>query len=103
MLPAAVKSQLATHLEAVKRQHELDLQHGAGWVELPGALARKYPNAGREWPWEWVFPATRIYVDRATGQHRRHHLHESVLTITTTPAAMSSAISFVSLSRAAHR
>jgi integron integrase len=79
MLPAAVKSPLATHLEAVKRQHELDLQHGAGWVELPWALARKYPNAGREWPWQWVFPATRIYVDRATGQHRRHHLHESVL------------------------
>jgi hypothetical protein len=48
-------------------------------VELPWALARKYPNAGREWPWQWVFPATRIYVDRATGQHRRHHLHESVL------------------------
>jgi integrase len=40
---------------------------------------RKYPNAGREWPWQWVFPATRIYVDRATGQHRHHHLHESVL------------------------
>ena len=79
MLPAAVKSPLATHLEAVKRQHELDLQHGAGWVELPWALARKYPNAGREWPWQWVFPATRIYVDRATGQHRRHHLHKSVL------------------------
>ena len=43
------------------------------------ALARKYPNAGHEWPWQWVFPATRIYVDRETGQRRRHHLHESVL------------------------
>jgi len=63
----------------VKRQHELDLAHGAGWVELPWALARKYPNAGREWPWQWVFPATRIYVHQSTGQHRRHHLHESVL------------------------
>jgi len=52
---------------------------GAGWVELPGALARKYPNAGCEWPWQWVFPATRIYMDRQTGQRRRHHLHESVL------------------------
>jgi hypothetical protein len=37
------------------------LQHSAGWVELPWALARKYPNAGREWPWQWVFPATRMY------------------------------------------
>jgi site-specific recombinase XerD len=40
---------------------------------------RKYPNAGREWGWQWVFPATRIYVDRVTGQRRRHHLHETVL------------------------
>jgi hypothetical protein len=39
-----------------------DLRHGAGWVELPGALARKYANAGRELAWQWVFPATRIYV-----------------------------------------
>ena len=49
-----------------------------GVGELPDALARKYPNAGREWPWQWVFPATRIYRDRATGERRRHHLHETV-------------------------
>jgi len=79
MLPAAVKADLARHLQRVKRQHEHDLQHGAGWVELPWALTRKYPNAGREWAWQWVFPATRIYVDRVTGQRRRHHLHETVL------------------------
>ena len=78
-LPAVVIADLAKHLEGVKRQHDADLRHGAGWVELPWALARKYPNAGREWAWQWVFPATRIYVDRDTGQHRRHHLHESVL------------------------
>ena len=74
-----MKKNLARHLEMVRRQHETDLRHGAGWVELPWALARKYPNAGREWPWQWVFPATRFYVDRATGERRRHHLHESVL------------------------
>jgi integron integrase len=79
MLPVAVKEALAKHMEVVKRQHEHDLAQGAGWVELPSALARKYPNAGREWPWQWVFPATRIYVHQGTGQHRRHHLHESVL------------------------
>jgi len=78
-LPVVVNADLAAHLEVVKRQHDIDLQHGAGWVELPWALARKYPNAGREWAWHWVFPATRIYVDRESGQHRRHHLHESVL------------------------
>ncbi len=79
MLPAAVKADLAKHLERARRQHELDLGQGAGWVELPWALGKKYPNAGREWPWQWVFPATRVYLDRVTGQRRRHHLHESVL------------------------
>src|SRR5436309_7412455 len=48
-------------------------------VKLPAALARKYPSAGREWAWQWVFPATRIYVEPQTGERRRHHLHESVL------------------------
>lgn len=80
-LPAVVAADLARHLEAVKRQHEGDLQRGAGWVELPGALARKYPHAGREWAWQWVFPATRSYGDPQTGQRRRHHLHESVLRV----------------------
>jgi integron integrase len=79
MLPAAVKTDLARHLELVRTQHEADIHRGAGWVELPWALARKYPNAGREWAWQWVFPATRFYVDRVSGQRRRHHLHESVL------------------------
>ncbi len=79
MLPGAVKADLARQLAFVRTQHETDLQRGAGWVELPWALARKYPNAGREWAWQWVFPATRIYVDRVTGQRRRHHLHETVL------------------------
>jgi integron integrase len=92
MLPAVVRAELTRHLEAVKQQHEMDLRHGAGWVELPSALARKYPNAGREWPWQWVFPATRIYVERATGQRRRHHLHESVLQRAVREALMKAAI-----------
>jgi integron integrase len=79
MLPTAVKASLAQHLELARRQHQQDLARGAGWVELPGALMRKYPNAGREWGWQWFFPATRVYVDRVTGQRRRHHLHETVL------------------------
>src|SRR5262245_25514226 len=78
-LPGIVANDLTRHLEIVRRQHEHDLSQGSGWVELPWALARKYPNAGREWAWQWVFPATRFYVDRETGQRRRHHLHESVL------------------------
>ncbi len=80
MLPEVVKADLARHLEGVREQHQRDLQAGAGWVELPTALvARKYPNAGRAWVWQWTFPATHFYRDRVTGQWRRHHLHESVL------------------------
>jgi site-specific recombinase XerC len=48
-------------------------------VELPAALDRKYPRAAWEWGWQWVFPATRHYVDAESGRRRRHHLHESVL------------------------
>ena len=79
MLPAAVKAALIALLESAREQHQADLRHGAGWVELPDALTRKYPNAGRDWGWQWVFPATRFYVERLTAQRRRHHLHESVL------------------------
>ena len=79
LLPATAKTDLTRHLEAVHAQHHRDVAAGARWVELPTALSRKYPNAGREWVWQWVFPATRIYRDRLTGQRRRHHLHESVL------------------------
>src|SRR5215475_13233232 len=79
MLPTAVKEDLARHLEAVQRQHQCDLACGAGWVELPDALGHKYPNAGREWGWQWVFPATRFYVHAETRQRRRHHLHETVI------------------------
>jgi len=46
---------------------------------LPDALERKYPNAGKEWAWRWVFPATAHFVERITGEKRRHHLHESVV------------------------
>lgn len=79
MLPALLKTDLARHLEAVRAQHQDDLAAGAGWVDLPTALLRKYPNAGRDWIWQWVFPATRVHRDRLTGQRRRHHLHETVL------------------------
>jgi integron integrase len=79
MLPTSVKADLVKHLEAMQAQHRSDLRRGAGWVELPTALERKYPNAGRDWRWQWVFPATRTYVEPLTRQHRRHHLHESVV------------------------
>ena len=79
MLPAMATPGLVPHLEDVRAQHETDLAMGAGWVESPTALLRKYPYAGLEWVWQWLFPATRLYRDRLTSQRRRHHLHESVL------------------------
>jgi len=79
VLPAAVKEPLLRHLQAVRRQHDEDLRKGLGRVALPNALDRKYPNAGKAWAWQWVFPATSHYTDRITGEKRRHHLHESVL------------------------
>src|SRR5207244_1575690 len=64
MLPASVKSVLSAHIERVREQHQADVRHGAGWVELPGALTRKYPNAGRDWGAQWIFPAPRLCMDR---------------------------------------
>jgi integron integrase len=79
LLPDLVHGDLADHLERVRVQHQRDLAKGAGHVALPHALIKKYAGASREWPWQWVFPATRLYTHHSTGQHRRHHLHESVL------------------------
>jgi integron integrase len=79
LLPAMLKGPLRDHLAWVRRQHEEDLRRGAGFVELPSALRVKLPSAAREWGWQWVFPATRTYVERASGETRRHHLHETVV------------------------
>lgn len=79
VLPRVVGPGLGRHLERVRTQHQRDLAAGTGRVALPGALARKYPQAAASWPWQWVFPATRHYVDRETGERRRHHLHPSVI------------------------
>lgn len=79
MLPTAIKESLLKHLALTRSQHQEDLNKGLGRIALPNALERKYLNAGREWPWQWVFPAPQHYTDRVTGERRRHHLHESVL------------------------
>lgn len=79
LLPIPLRQALSQHLQAVRRQHQQDLACGAGYVELPGALAVKYPSAPQESAWQWVFPATRFYRDPESGHRRRHHLHETVL------------------------
>jgi len=79
MLPQALHAPLREQLRVAKAVHVQDLERGCGAVELPGGLARKYPRAATEWGWQWVFPAARTYVDRDTGERRRHHLHSSVV------------------------
>ncbi|MBM4062199.1 MAG: integron integrase, partial [Planctomycetes bacterium] len=79
LLPEPLIPDLQRHLAAVRRQHDADVLVGAGYVELPHALGRKLPNAAREWVWQWVFPATRIYVCRETAERRRHHFHETAI------------------------
>ncbi|MES1209758.1 MAG: integron integrase [Pseudomonadota bacterium] len=79
MLPDRLDAPLRSHLARVRANHERDLAKGAGAVALPDALDRKYRGASKDWPWQWVFPASRHYIDRVTGERRRHHLHETVL------------------------
>lgn len=79
MLPAALAEPLNGHLTRVKALHESDLAQGYGEVYLPYALHRKYPAAGREWCWQYVFPARRLSVDPRSGLTRRHHIDEQVI------------------------
>ncbi|MBH1961430.1 MAG: integron integrase [Rhodocyclales bacterium] len=76
MLPDAVIEPLLRHFEKVKMLHEEDLALGYGEVYLPYALDKKYPNAGREWGWQYVFPARNLSVDPRSGKQRRHHVDE---------------------------
>lgn len=79
MLPAAVQEPLRKHLEVVRTQYQRDIETGREGASLPYALERKYPNAAKEWGWQFVFPASKLSTDPRSGMIRRHHLHESVL------------------------
>jgi integron integrase len=79
VLPKPVIYPLEQHLSRVKSIHEMDIREGYGRVYLPFALARKYPNANREWCWQYVFPASKRSVDPRSGQIQRHHIAESAL------------------------
>lgn len=77
VLPQNVIEPLRLHLLKVRAQYENDLAYGRADVELPYALAEKYPNAGQEWGWQYVFPASQFSVDPRSGVSRRHHLYET--------------------------
>lgn len=92
-LPIALVGGLRLHVQSIHQQHQSDLRSGAGYVEIPDALRTKYPNAPREWPWQWLFPATRGYVHPQTGERRRHHLHETVVQRAVRQAALAAQLS----------
>lgn len=79
MLPESTVDRLQRYLAKVKAIHEGDLQAGFGEVSLPYALDRKYPDVGREWGWQYVFPSSQRSIDPYSGKERRHHLDEKVL------------------------
>jgi integron integrase len=79
VLPESCRDPLARQLRVVREQFEADLTRDFGGVTLPDALRTKYRNAAREWPWQYVFPASRLSLQRRTGERVRHHLHESIL------------------------
>lgn len=76
MMPASLKEPLRDQLRKASETHQNDLREGYGRVYLPYALDRKYPNANRQWGWQYIFPASRRAVDPRSGIQRRHHFDE---------------------------
>ncbi|HSB12025.1 MAG TPA: integron integrase [Blastocatellia bacterium] len=79
VLPNSLREPLTKHLEKVKALHERDLLEGCGRATLPFALDRKYPNAGLEWGWQYVFPSSKRCWHSESKQEVRHHINEDVL------------------------
>jgi site-specific recombinase XerD len=92
-LPSAVVPLLEQHLQQVVQPlYEGDVQRGFGFVSLPFALDRKYPNAKREWLWQYVFPSRHLSPNPDTGEVRRHHLHPSAVQRAVRAAAQAAGI-----------
>ncbi|MHA1525931.1 MAG: integron integrase [Promethearchaeota archaeon] len=79
ILPQSLQEPLREHLAGVKVLYKEDQKNGVEGVFLPHALARKYPNASKEWIWQWIFPSGNLSRDPRSGIIRRHHRHESGL------------------------
>ena len=92
MLPDSVITPLKAHLQDVKWVHQADLEAGLGRAPMPDALARKFPNAEREWIWQWVFPANGHYTDDETGKRHRYHKHPTVIQKAVRAAALSAGL-----------
>lgn len=92
MLPRVLAAALRGHLERVRALHDRDVAEGYGAVWMPDALAVKYPNAGRAWSWQWVFPGGRRGIDPRSGIERRHHVGEQVIQRAVRDAARSAGL-----------
>jgi integron integrase len=92
MLPVNLVQPLQRHLLKVKTQHDQDIEDGFGTVQLSFALERKYPNANREWAWQYVFPSSRLTHDSRTGKKQRHHLAEGILQLALKGAVRASGV-----------
>ncbi|MCK5177947.1 MAG: integron integrase [Candidatus Omnitrophica bacterium] len=79
MLPKMIKDRLRLYLKEVEELHAKDIKASCGEVYLPGDLTRKYPHAGREWGWQYVFPAFKLSLDPRSGKVRRHHISPSLI------------------------
>jgi integrase len=79
ILPDSVAVEIKHILQDVKALHDKDLREGYGETALPNALGSKYLNAGKEWVWQYIFPASQRSIDPLSGAVRRHHLDETVL------------------------
>jgi integron integrase len=81
MLPELIIAELRAQLAAVRQTWQEDVTAGYGRVWLPGALRRKYPNAEREWGWQWVFPSGELSIDPETKVRRRHHVTDAAVQV----------------------
>jgi integron integrase len=82
VLPLTVKDRLIEYLKTIKDLHSKDIAAGRGEVYLPDALARKYPNAGTLWAWQYVFPSVTLSVDPRSGRIGRHHISDKSIQTT---------------------
>ncbi len=79
VLPERIKGSLKSHLQRIKQMHDQDLANGYGATTLSDSLEKKYPNANKEWAWQWVFPSKRLVVHPLSGKVMRHHIQPSTL------------------------
>ncbi len=79
VLPEGVSTKLESHLSVIRGLHDKDRRKRVAGVWLPPGLERKYPNAGTEWAWFWVFPSSKLSIDPTSGSVRRHHLYPTTI------------------------